>query len=598
MKTSIEGPGGRGVEVSPDEVLPPSRGIARRVFYPSVALVGVFVLLALVFPDWLSSVITAANAAVVDSLGWYYVLLVTGFVVFALWLALSRLGDIRLGRDDEEPQYSTFSWFAMLFAAGMGIGLVFWGVAEPLNHYAAPPPGVVGTPASLAQDAMTQTYLHWGLHAWAIYIVVGLAVAYTVHRRRRPVSIRWALEPILGTRRVQGRWGDVVDVVAVVGTVFGVATSLGFGVVQVAAGLEYLDLIEVTRTALVVLIIAIAGLAMISVATGLDVGIKWLSNANLVIAGLLMLGILVLGPTLFVLREFVQSIGAYLQDFIRLSFATLPYQGPEGESWLASWTTYYWGWWMSWSPFVGVFIARISRGRTVRQFIIGVLLVPTLLTFLWFAVLGGTALYRELFGEGGLVSERGIVDNNAALFQMLSALPGGPVLAGAAILLVVVFFVTSSDSGSYVVAMISAGGNPTPPLWTRLTWAALTGAIAAVLLGFGGPEGGLTSLQVMAILVAAPFSVVMIGMCVALARSLTAEHHAAELERRALRRRTLVAAVVDELGSTSAPIRPIEPSPGMTWRPHLPRRAPGRRRARPADTGGEQTSEDAEDGPG
>jgi choline/glycine/proline betaine transport protein len=565
--------GGPAPHMSTEKISHPV-GVARKVFFPSVAIVGVFVLLALVFPDWLGSIITTANTAVVNSLGWYYVLIVTGFVAFALWVAFSRLGDIRLGRDDEEPQYGVFSWFAMLFAAGMGIGLVFWGVAEPLNHYAAPPPGVQGTPQALAQNAMTQTYLHWGLHAWAIYIVVGLAVAYTVHRRGRPVSIRWALEPILGTRRTRGGWGHAVDVAAIVGTVFGVATSLGFGIAQIAAGLEFLGLVEASRTLLVVLVVVVAGLAMISVATGLDVGIKILSNANLVLAALLLVAVLLLGPTLFVLREFVQSIGAYLGNFVRLSFATLPYQGPEGESWLAGWTTYYWGWWMSWSPFVGVFIARISRGRTVRQFVVGVLLVPTLLTFLWFAVLGGSALYREIFGAGGLVSDRGTVDDNSALFQMIEGLPGGPVLAGAAILLVTIFFVTSSDSGSYVVSMISAGGNPTPPLWSRLTWAALSGAIAAVLLGFGGTEGGLQSLQTMAILVAAPFSVVMIMLCVATARSLGADHAAAERRRTAARRDRLVATIVDELGGPDTPVnRPIEPSPEGT-------RLPWRRRPR------------------
>ena len=271
-------------------------GVSRAVFYPSAGLVLLFVLTALLFPSWLSGVITAANDVVVRSLGWYYVLIVTGFVIFALFLALSRLGDIRLGRDEEAPQYGLFSWFAMLFAAGMGIGLVFWGVAEPLNHYATPPPQVQGAPDVRAQGAMTYTFLHWGLHAWAIYIVVGLSVAYVVHRRRRPVSLRWALEPVLGTRRVQGGWGHLVDVVAVVGTIFGVATSLGFGVAQVGAGLDFLGILTLSRTTLVVLIIVIAGMAAISVATGLDAGIKWLSNINLVLAGLLLLLVLCLRP--------------------------------------------------------------------------------------------------------------------------------------------------------------------------------------------------------------------------------------------------------------------------------------------------------------
>ncbi|WP_418607368.1 BCCT family transporter [Georgenia sp. SUBG003] len=536
-------------------------GVGRRVFYPAAGLVVAFVLVALVFPDWLNAVIGKANTVVVNSIGWYYVLIVTGFVLFALWIAFSRLGDIRLGRDDDRPEYDTLSWFAMLFAAGMGIGLVFWGVAEPLNHYAAPPPGQEGSPAQLAQGALTTTFLHWGLHAWAIYIVVGLAVAYAVHRRRRPVALRWVLEPIIGTRRASGGWGDLVDVVAIVGTVFGVATSLGFGVVQVGSGLDYLGILDVSPPVLVVLIVVIAGLAAVSVATGLDAGIKWLSNINLVLATLLLLAVLLLGPSLFVLREFVQSIGAYLQNIVRLSFSTLPYQGVQGEEWLAGWTTYYWGWWMSWSPFVGIFIARISRGRTVREFIIGVLLVPTLVTFLWFSVMGGTALYRQLFGDGGLITGEGQVDNNTALFQMLEGLPGGPVLSGLAILLVTIFFVTSSDSGSYVVSMLSTGGDPNPPLAVRLTWAVLSGAIAAVLIGIGGSTGGLGALQTMAILVAAPFSVVMIAMCVALVRSLRQDVERADRRRRAAIREQLVAAVVDEVSSgDEEPIRPIESS--------------------------------------
>ncbi|MCK6210404.1 BCCT family transporter [Georgenia sp. EYE_87] len=555
--TTSPGPGGSAA--TPAVSRP--HGVARRVFYPASGIVLVFVLVALALPDWLNSVLGTANTVVVNSIGWYYVLTVTGFVLLALWIAFSKLGDVRLGRDDERPEYDTFSWFAMLFAAGMGIGLVFWGVAEPLNHYAAPPPGQEGPPAQLAQGALMTTFLHWGLHAWAIYIVVGLAVAHVVHRRRRPVALRWALEPIIGTRRASGGWGDVVDIVAIVGTVFGVATSLGFGVVQVGSGLDYLGILDISPTVLVVLILVIAGMAAISVATGLDAGIRWLSNINLVLAAVLLLAVLLLGPSLFVMREFVQSIGAYLQNIVRLSFSTLPYQGAQGEEWLAGWTTYYWGWWMSWSPFVGIFIARISRGRTVREFIIGVLLVPTLVTFLWFSVMGGTALYRQLFGDGGLITGEGQVNNNTALFQMLEGLPGGPVLSGLAILLVTIFFVTSSDSGSYVVSMLSTGGDPNPPLAVRLTWAVLTGAIAAVLLGSGGSTGGLGALQTMAILVAAPFSVVMIAMCVALVRSLRQDVERAERRRRTEIRERLVAAVVEEVGGgEEGPIRPIESS--------------------------------------
>jgi len=492
---------------------------APKVFVPAAILLLVFVILGAVMPGRLGDLIGAANTSVVTDLGWWYVLIVTGFVGFAIWIALSPMGNIRLGKDGEEAEFGLKSWFSMLFAAGMGIGLVFWGVAEPLNHFAAPPPGTNGGDAALARNAMDVTYLHWGLHAWAIYVVVGLSLAYAVHRKGRPVSIRWALEPLLG-KRVLGLWGDVIDIIAIVGTLFGVATSLGFGVSQVGAGLAYLGVVdEATNTVLVTLIIGITAIALISVVTGLDRGIKWLSNINMGLAGLLMLFVLLLGPTVFLLSDFVQQVGSYLQNFLRLSFQTLSFQGDAGQAWMSGWTTYYWGWWMSWAPFVGVFIARISRGRTVRQFVAGVLLVPTLLTFFWFAVMGGSGLYRELFGNGGLIDEEGAVSTNDALFQLIDGLPGASFLAVVAIFLIVIFFVTSSDSGSYVVDMIASGGDPNPPVWSRAFWASLEGIVAAVLL----VAGGLAALQTMAILVALPFSIVMVLMVFSTTKALMAE---------------------------------------------------------------------------
>jgi choline/glycine/proline betaine transport protein len=509
---------------------PERRGLIRapRVFVPAAALLLVFLALGAIMPERLGEVISAANGSVVTDLGWWYVLIVTGFVGFAVWLALSPMGSIRLGEDDDEPEFGLRSWFAMLFAAGMGIGLVFWGVAEPLNHFASPPPGVGGDQANIARVAMDITYLHWGLHAWAIYVVVGLAMAYAVHRKGRPVSIRWALEPLLG-KRVTGVWGDVIDVIAIVGTIFGVATSLGFGVSQVGAGLAYRGVIgSATTTVLVVLIVSITLVAMISVVTGIEKGIRYLSNINMGLAGLLMLAVLTFGPTVFLLSDFVQQIGSYLQSFLRLSFNTYSFRGEEGQAWLGGWTTYYWGWWMSWAPFVGVFIARISRGRTVREFISGVLLVPSLLTFLWFAIMGGAGIHRELFGGGGLVAEDGSVSTDTALFQLLDAFPLAGLLSWVAIFLIVIFFVTSSDSGSYVVDMIASGGDPTPPVWSRAFWAGLEGLIAAVLL----VAGGLAALQTMAILVALPFSIVMVLMVIATAKVLMGEHRTITRQRR------------------------------------------------------------------
>lgn len=506
-------------------------GIAPAVFWPSAAIVAAVAGLTIAFPGPAERFISAVQTNVVSGFGWYYVLIVAAFVAFSIWVGVGRWGDITLGQDDDEPRYGLGTWFSMLFAAGMGIGLVFWGVAEPLSHFASPKPGVEGSPIQLAQTAMTQTYLHWGVNAWAIYVVVGLALAYTIHRKGRPVSIRWALEPLLGDR-VKGRLGDAIDVTAVVGTVFGVATSLGLGVLQIAAGLEHAGIIESSTGLQVVLIIVVTAAATLSVVSGLDKGLKWLSNINVSFAGVLMVLVLVLGPSLFLMREFVQSIGNYLSSFLSLTFNVSAYSGAEGEAWQAKWTTFYWGWWISWSPFVGVFIARISRGRTVREFVGGVLLVPTIVTFLWFSVLGGSALYQQLFGDGGLVGADGEVVPENALFDLLSGLPGGAALSIGAIILIALFFITSADSGALVVAMLSAGGNPDPGTRLRVIWASLVGVLAIALL----LAGGLTALQTAAILIALPFSVVVIGMMFATSKALHIEHTAfLRAERRRVR---------------------------------------------------------------
>ena len=514
------------------------------VAVPTAVIVLGFVGLAAVAPRWLSDLLKEANTSVVNGLGWYYSLIVAGFVGFALLVAFGPYGNITLGPDDEPPSYSLVSWFAMLFAAGMGIGLVFWGVAEPLNHYASPPPGTpAGTSDAMkAQEAMTTSFLHWGLSAWAVYIVVGLAIAYTVHRKGRKVSLRWALEPLFG-RRVRGWLGDVVDVFAIVGTLFGVAASLGFGASQFSSGLDYLGIIKSNIWVLLAVIAVITSLATCSVLSGLDRGIKWLSNANLVLAAVLALAVLLLGQPLFVLREFVQTIGDYLSNFVHLSFRTLPFQGEAGESWLGSWTTYYWGWWISWSPFVGIFIARISKGRTVREFVAGVLAVPTLVTFLWFSIMGGTALWQQLHGPGGLVSPDNKVDNVNALFQVLEHIPASNLLIVGFLILLVIFFVTSADSAAFVVDMVATGGEQDPPVLTRVMWAVLGGGIAAVLLWggaiYGGEDltAGLGALQTMTIIAAAPFSVVMVLACLATLRAFSNEHRQRlRLENRVLRR--------------------------------------------------------------
>ncbi|WIE75624.1 BCCT family transporter [Curtobacterium sp. MCSS17_007] len=495
-------------QLHPGEPVRTTPELARWVFWPAAVIVLGFVAWTLVAPSSAEAVFNALQSGIVRNFSWYYVLIAAFFVGFSLFVGFSKYGDIKLGKDQDEPEFSTGSWFALLFAAGMGIGLVFYGVSEPLSHFASPRPGVTGTENQLAQQAMTQTFLHWGLHAWAIYVVLGLALAYAIHRRGRPVSIRWALEPLLG-RRVRGGWGNLIDVIALIGTLFGVATSLGLGVIQIGAGLESAGLAESSTVSQIAIIAVITAVTIVSLVTGVTKGMKILSNFNLILAAALLLFILIVGPTQFLLRDFVQSIGAYLQNVVGLSFNVTAQQGTAGEEWQGAWTTFYWGWWMSWAPFVGIFIARISRGRTVREFVFGVLLVPTALTFLWFAVLGGAAIHRETDGAGGLVGADGSVDVEGSLFTLLADLPAGVVLTFGAILLIGVFFVTSSDSGSLVMAMIASGGDIEPKNWLRVFFAVVAALLAVALL----LTGGLNALKTAAITTALPFSVVLLMVC-------------------------------------------------------------------------------------
>nr|WP_275522272.1 BCCT family transporter [Streptomyces oceani] len=503
-------------------------GIAPRVFWPSAVVILAFVLYAMIGQESAAEAVQSLNDNIVGNLSWLYMTMVSFFVIFVIWLGVGRFGDIRLGKDNEKPEFSTASWFAMLFAAGMGIGLVFYGVAEPMSFFDGPRPGTGGSDAAKSEFALQQTFLHWGIHPWAIYVVVGLAVAYAVHRKGRPVSIRWALEPLLGDK-IKGIWGDVIDAVAIVGTLFGVATSLGLGAMQVASGMGFLGWVDDpnSKTLLVILIAAITGLATLSVASGIGKGIKWLSNINMATAAVVMLFVMFAGPTLFIFNGLAQDVGGYLQNVISMSFDTGGSYGEDGTDWVNGWTIFYWGWWISWAPFVGIFIARISRGRTVREFVCGVLLVPTLLTFVWFAVFGGTGLKQQLDGTHDFAAE-GAVNTNTAMFEMLDQLPGGTLFSGITMLLIVLFFVTSSDSGSFVVTMLSAGGNPEPPQWNRLFWALIEGAVAiGLLLASGsGSTASLDTLKTVAIVIALPFSFVMVAMCFSTLKAFRAERAA------------------------------------------------------------------------
>jgi choline/glycine/proline betaine transport protein len=485
--------------------------IAPRVFWPALIVIVGIVVLSVAFPAGTGTVISNIQNWIVDNMGWYYMLVVGLFVAFAIVVGFSKFGKIKLGKDDDKPEFGVLSWFAMLFAAGMGIGLVFYGVAEPLTYATTgPKPDWAGGDVEHAKLGMAQTFVHWGLHPWALYAVLGMALAYAIHRRGRPLSIRWALEPLLGNK-VKGWAGDLIDIIAIFGTVFGIATSLGLGVQQISAGLKHIGIVgDYDNTFLIILIVIITFLATASVVSGVGAGIKWLSNINLTMAGVLLVTVLVLGPTLFLFQNFVESLGIWLANVLDMTFDIGAYTGDEGNEWNSTWTLFYWGWWISWAPFVGVFIARISRGRTVREFIAGVLLVPSIVGFFWFSVLGGTGIHKQLFGAGNLVDpDEGVVAERV-LFDVLVDLPLGSILSVIAIILVAIFFITSSDSGSLVVDMLASGGHPNPPMWSRVLWALLEGAIAIALL----VAGGLDALQAGSLMTALPFSIVLLLICV------------------------------------------------------------------------------------
>jgi len=484
------------------------------VFFGSGILILSFVVFGTVFPETANDTFTTVQTWIVTTFGWFYVLAVALFVIFALYLAVSGHGQVRLGPDDSRPDYSYPSWFAMLFSAGMGIGLMFFAVAEPIMHFTNPPTGIGGDVAA-AREAMKITFFHWGIHAWAIYAVIGLALAYYAFRHGLPLTVRSALHPLIG-ERIYGPIGHAADIFAVLGTMFGVATSLGLGVLQVNAGLAHLFGIPETTPVQLVLILVITLMATVSVVAGLDAGIKRLSEWNLILALLLLVFVLIAGPTLFLLQVSVQNTGAYLAEVVDKTFTLYAY---EPNEWIGGWTLFYWAWWIAWSPFVGMFIARVSRGRTIREFVSGVLFVPVGFTFVWLSVFGNAAIALDLGPAAGAIAAA--VEENVplALFTFLEQFPFAAVSSLVATVLVVTFFVTSSDSGSLVIDIITSGGTGTSPVWQRASWALSEGMVAAVLL----LAGGLTALQTAAITAALPFTFVMLIVCYALLRSLRIE---------------------------------------------------------------------------
>jgi choline/carnitine/betaine transport len=489
---------------------------------------GVTAVLTLAFVTWgaaatdsLQDVSSRMLGGLMHNGGWAFMLAASGFVVFALWLAAGRYGRIHLGAEGEEPEFRTVSWVAMMFSAGMGIGLMFYGVSEPLSHYTTPPPGT--DPADSGDRmvvAMATTLFHWTLHPWAIYAVVGLAIAYSTFRRRRRQTISAVFTPLIGERHAGGAGGRVVDVLAIVATVFGSAASLGLGALQIGSGVQELDWMDKVGTGLLVTIIAVLTLAFVaSAVSGVEKGIQWLSNTNMVLALVLALFVFVAGPTVIVLDLLPSSVFAYLGDLPELAGRTEASGGEGVADWLSNWTVFYWAWWISWTPFVGMFIARISRGRTVRQFIGGVILVPSTVSLVWFAVFGGSAMKLK---EQGRLGEEATPEGQ--LFAVLRDYPVATATSLLVMILVGIFFVSGADAASIVMGSLSQQGALEPGRLVVVFWGVVTGAVAAIMLLVGSGQGdALQGLQNLTILAAAPFVVVMILMCVALMRDLRSD---------------------------------------------------------------------------
>ncbi len=487
------------------------------VFIISLFVVGIFVLWGTLQPENLSSVMQFALSSILEYFGWFYLFSMFIMLAFALFLAIGRFGKIRIGGENAEPEFSTRSWFAMLFAAGMGIGLVFWGVAEPISHFSSPPMGVeAGTPQA-ARVGLRYAFFHWGLHPWAAYCIVALTLAFFRFNRNQSMLISSVFSSLFSSR-IQAFAAPLFDTLAVIATVFGVATSLGLGTLQIGAGLQKVFGLTNNLTLQICIIGIAAILYLASSISGLTRGIQLLSNINMVLAIVLCSFVFILGPTAFILDSFITTTGDYLNNLISMSTRMTPF---SKGTWVASWTLFYWSWWIAWSPFVGMFIARISKGRTIREFVTGVLLAPSIVSFIWFSVFGGSALYSEMFDQT-LFADVANEDVSMVLFALLDHMPLSLVASFVAIVLVGVFFVTSADSATFVLGMMTSKGRSHPSNYIKFIWGVLIASIAAVLL----ISGGLKGLQTMSIIAALPFSLVVVAMCYSLFKELEKEDRA------------------------------------------------------------------------
>lgn len=508
---------------TPGDTAPEKKSLKDRldpVVFGVTGLIAIgFVVWGIVSTDGLKKTADTSQGWVIENTGWFFVLSASFFVIYVLWLAASKYGRIPLGQDDEGPEFKTVSWIAMMFSAGMGIGLMFFGVAEPLGHFASPPPGTAEAQSDAAvQTAMATTMFHWALHPWAIYAVVGIAIAYGTFRKGRSQLVSSVFWPLLG-RRSQGAFGRVIDILAIFATLFGSAASLGLGALQIGGGLEHNGWVDsVSNTALVAIIVVLTIAFIASAVSGIEKGIQWLSNTNMVLALVLAVFVFVVGPTLLILNLLPTALGDYADQMTEMVSRTNASGGDEMAAWLSSWTIFYWAWWVSWTPFVGMFIARISRGRTIREFVTGVLLVPSLVSLVWFAVFGGSAIAQQR-KTGDLVASDGTVNSNNALFDLLSHYPLASVTTVLVMVLVAIFFVSGADAASIVMGTLSEKGSTEPSRPTVIFWGALTGAVAAIMLVIGGDEA-LSGLQNITIVAGLPFVVVMVAICVSLYKDL------------------------------------------------------------------------------
>jgi choline/glycine/proline betaine transport protein len=488
-------------------------GVNPPVFFAAAAFNVALILFAGFWTEMAGRVFQAMLTFITQTFGWYYILSTAGFLVFVLWLVSSRYGEIRLGKQDEAPEYSRVAWLAMLFATGMGMGLVFWGVAEPLNHFQAPPTAIPMSNEA-AREAMYFSYFHWGLHPWAMYVIFGLGIALVHYRQGLPLAPRSLLHPVFGNR-IDGWLGHGTDAFCTVGTLLGVATSLGLGAMQINAALSQLTNIAYITSNQIWIVTLITIVATASTVSGVSRGIKYLSIVNVAIMCLVLGFVFLTGPTLYQMKTLALGLRDYVLNLVQIS---LWVDWGSSSEWQSNWTLFYWGWWISWSPFVGIFIARISRGRTIREFVFFVLLIPTAVNIIWFSVFGGTALHIERFGEGGLAEP--ILKNVAmSLPLLLEHLPWTELMQWIGVILMVIFFITSSDSGSFVDDMVTSGGNPNPPVANRVFWGVSEGAAAAVLL----LAGGLKALQAASISAGLPQSILLIFGCVGLVKILRQE---------------------------------------------------------------------------